>query len=95
MKKILSSLLLLFIFFVGLAQIPARFLTYNVKDGLSQSSVHSLHRDKDGLLWVGTQDGLNSFDGNAFTTYRYNERDSNSISDQFILKILLLVLEYH
>ena len=70
------------------AQIPERFLTYSVKDGLSQSSVHAIHRDKEGLLWIGTQDGLNSFDGNVFTTYRYNEGDTTSISDQFILKII-------
>ncbi|MEO5967430.1 MAG: two-component regulator propeller domain-containing protein, partial [Ferruginibacter sp.] len=69
-------------------QIPGRFTTYSVKDGLSQSSVHAIHRDKDGLLWIGTQDGLNSFDGNTFLTYRYNNLDTTTISDQFILKIL-------
>lgn len=88
MKIFCTGLFLLFISATCLAQMPGRFLTYSVKDGLSQSSVHALHRDKEGLLWVGTQDGLNSFDGNSFTSYRYNDADSNSISDQFILKIV-------
>ena len=88
MKIFCTGFLLIFILNVSRAQLPGRFLTYSVKDGLSQSSVHALHRDKEGLLWVGTQDGLNSFNGKIFTTYRYSQWDSTSISDQFILKIL-------
>ena len=88
MKVFCTGFLLFFLINSSRAQMPGRFLTYSVKDGLSQSSVHAIHRDRDGLLWLGTQDGLNSFDGNAFTTYRYNEGDTTSISDQFILKIV-------
>lgn len=87
--KLISFIFLLFLIMgEARAQMPGRFLTYSVKDGLTQSSVHAIHRDREGLLWVGTQDGLNSFDGKLFTTFRYNEWDSTSISDQFILKIL-------
>jgi len=77
----------LFISATAHAQLYSRFLLYGVKDGLSQNSVHAIYRDKEGLIWIGTQDGLNSFDGKRFTVYRYNEDDSSSISDQFILKI--------
>lgn len=88
MKIFCTSILIFIITSISMAQMSERFLTYSVKDGLSQSSVHAIHRDKEGLLWIGTQDGLNSFDGNVFTTYRYIETDTNSISDQFVLKIL-------
>lgn len=49
--------------------------------------MHAVFRDRDGLVWIGTQDGLNSFDGKNFTVYRHSDEDSSTISDQFILKI--------
>lgn len=63
------------------------FLRYGVEQGLSQNSVHCIFRDSKGMMWFGTQDGLNSFDGRRFTIYRHSEKDSTSISDQFIISI--------
>ena len=87
MKRICLLLFILHAFAIAFPQLPSGFLLYGAKDGLSQNSVHAIFRDRDGLVWIGTQDGLNSFDGKNFTVYRYNEKDSNSISDQFILNI--------
>jgi len=64
-----------------------RFINYNVSDGLSQNSVHCIFQDRDGLIWIGTQDGLNSFDGKSFKKYRANSLDSTTLSDQFVLSI--------
>jgi signal transduction histidine kinase/ligand-binding sensor domain-containing protein len=64
-----------------------RFIPFNASNGLSQNSVHCIFQDSDGLLWIGTQDGLNSFDGHNFKTYRHNRADTTTISDQFILSI--------
>lgn len=69
------------------AQRSARFLHYSVKDGLSENSVHAIYRDHDGLVWIGTQDGLNSFDGKNFTVYRHDDNDTTTISDQFVVNI--------
>ena len=69
------------------AQLPSRFINYSVAEGLSQNSVHAIYKDRDGLMWIGTQDGLNSFDGKDFRVYRHDENDSTSISDQFVLSI--------
>lgn len=69
------------------AQSNYRFIAYNVSDGLSQNSVHCIFQDSDGKLWLGTQDGLNSFDGRNFKHYKYSAADSNTISDQFVLTI--------
>lgn len=69
------------------AQSNVRFILYNSSNGLSQNSVHCIYQDRQGLLWLGTQDGLNSFDGKNFSSYRYNPNDTNSLSDQFILAI--------
>lgn len=41
----------------------AVFQRFSLEEGLSQSEVNSLAFDGDGYLWIGTQDGLNRFDG--------------------------------
>ena len=56
----------------------------NKDHGLSQSSVTSLLQDKTGFIWVGTQDGLNRYNGQNFEIYRLNHMDSNSISNNEI-----------
>lgn len=72
---------------LSFSQANIKFVTFNSSHGLSQNAVHCLYQDKQGLLWIGTQDGLNSFDGKNFTTYRYNPNDTTTLSDQFILAI--------
>ena len=39
----------------------------------------SIVRDSRGFLWVGTQDGLNRYDGRSFTTYRQSPSDPHSL----------------
>lgn len=47
------------------------FKKYTVEDGLSQATVNSFAMDARGLMWIGTDDGLNRFDGYQFKTYRH------------------------
>lgn len=50
---------------------PARAATeYSVADGLSQNSVLAMVRDAEGFIWLGTEDGLNRFDGYEFRVHR-------------------------
>jgi signal transduction histidine kinase/ligand-binding sensor domain-containing protein len=65
----------------------SELLHYNVNNGLSQNSITCIFRDKQGIVWIGTQDGLNRFDGYRFRVYKHDARDTNSISDQFVLSI--------
>lgn len=55
--------------------------------GLSNSSINTIFQDSDNLLWIGTWDGLNRYDGNNFKVYRPKLNDSNSLTNQVILKI--------
>lgn len=45
------------------------FHNYTGNDGLSQLSVNVLFQDRDGYIWVGTQAGLNRYDGNIFEIF--------------------------
>jgi len=58
------------------------------KEGLSQSDVFAIEQTSNGLLWFGTQDGLNSYNGFEFNVYSHNLLDSTSISHSFIHEIL-------
>lgn len=55
--------------------------------GLSNSSINTIFQDSENLLWIGTWDGLNRYDGNKFETFRPELNNENSISNQVILKI--------
>ncbi len=60
---------------------------YTVNQGLSQSVVYTTFQDSRGFIWIGTQDGLNRFDGYTFVKYLHNPNDTNSISDSWIYSI--------
>jgi len=57
---------------------------YSIEHGLSQTRVTSIVQDEKGYLWVGTQDGLNLFDGYTFQVFHHNPLDTNSISNNYI-----------
>lgn len=46
------------------------FNTITEKNGLSDNRVTCFLHDRDGFMWIGTANGLNRFDGHAFTVYR-------------------------
>jgi ligand-binding sensor domain-containing protein/class 3 adenylate cyclase/predicted metal-dependent HD superfamily phosphohydrolase len=60
------------------------FEQLGLANGLSQSTVNCILQDHSGFLWVGTQDGLNRYDGVSFRVFKHNRKDSTSISDNFI-----------
>jgi len=49
--------------------LPPKKIKFNhlsVDQGLSHSSVLSLLQDTQGFMWIGTEDGLNKYDGYSF-----------------------------
>jgi ligand-binding sensor domain-containing protein/signal transduction histidine kinase len=61
-----------------------RFEHLSLEQGLSQSVVNSILQDRTGFLWIGTQDGLNRYDGYNFTIYKPDSTDPASLSDRWI-----------
>lgn len=65
------------------AQSPTLFFEhYTSQNGLSQNSGYAITQDKWGFLWMGTQEGLNRFDGYDFTPYRNGGPDSSAYFSQ-------------
>ncbi len=60
------------------------FKSVTVEDGLSSSDANCIIQDKLGFIWIGTDNGLNRFDGAHFKVYRNNQNNPNSISDNSI-----------
>ena len=65
-----------------------KFKHLNIDDGLSQNSITCMIRDDKGFMWLGTQDGLNKYDGYEFKIYKNDHSDTTSISDNYILCLL-------
>jgi signal transduction histidine kinase/ligand-binding sensor domain-containing protein len=55
--------------------------------GLSQGNVSSITRDNKGFLWIGTENGLNKFDGYSFTTYHHIPNDPFSLSNDWVFRV--------
>ena len=69
------------------AQSNIKFTQLTNLDGLSQSTVQAIVKDKYGFMWFGTQDGLNRYDGYKFKVYRHKPRDSSSLRKSHILSL--------
>ena len=69
------------------AQQTGRYTTWSRAEGLSSNFVHCLDTDHLGFLWVGTQNGLNRFDGYRFTTFKNDPSNQRSLSGNHITKI--------
>ncbi len=55
------------------------FTSLQIKDGLSSNTVNAIVKDHFGLMWFGTEDGLNKYDGSNFTVYRFKADDPSGI----------------
>lgn len=54
------------------------------EDGLSHSCISCIHQDSRGFIWIGTEGGLNRYDGYTITEYLHDPEDSTSLSNNFI-----------
>jgi signal transduction histidine kinase/ligand-binding sensor domain-containing protein len=83
-------ILLLFVFvsvFGTLNSQGMRFSHLDQKQGLSQNTPDCFLQDSEGFMWIGTQDGLNRYDGYTFTVLRSIPGDTNSLCDNFVLAL--------
>jgi ligand-binding sensor domain-containing protein/signal transduction histidine kinase len=60
------------------------FRSYVTDQGLSQATARAFAQDRTGFIWIGTQDGLNRFDGYEFRTYKTDRDDPWSLSQNHV-----------
>jgi diguanylate cyclase (GGDEF)-like protein len=63
---------------------PIRFDHLSLEQGLSQSTVMDVLQDRQGYVWLATEDGLNRHDGYSFKVYRHDPADDSSLPSSFV-----------
>ena len=68
---------------LGAEPLDNRFVHLTIENGLSQGSALTVLQDRRGFLWIGTEDGLNRYDGSSVKVYRSNG-DPSTLSDKWV-----------
>ena len=66
---------------------PMRFDRISQDDGLSQSNVFSILQDSRGLMWFGTESGLNRYDGYQFDVFKRQRGNPQALGSDYIYDI--------
>ena len=65
-----------------------RFEVITVKDGLSTDWITCIHQDKYGFIWIGSELGLNLYDGYTIQVFNSDPGDSTALFNNYIHQIL-------
>ncbi|MGL4956112.1 MAG: two-component regulator propeller domain-containing protein [Bacteroidales bacterium] len=85
MRIILLSILFLVLFQTTISgKTTLNFHEISLNEGLSHTSVHDIHRDYKGILWIGTSYGLNRYDGNEMRQYFTRINDTTALPGNHI-----------
>ena len=63
------------------------FNNLSTKDGLSSNLITDIYQDSIGYMWIGTEDGLNQYNGNIVMQYKYESGNKNSLTSTCITSI--------
>ena len=67
----------------AIPEIP-RFRVLGAADGLPNTTIPALARDREGYLWVATHDGLARYDGVSFKVWRHDPEDPASLPGNIV-----------
>ncbi len=85
--QLLTFFLMLAVNYATAQLTPLNFYKITNDEGLSQATVNVLFKDSEGFLWVGTDDGLNRFNGKQFRKYYYRYYDTTSLAANEVFAI--------
>ncbi|MBU2945469.1 hybrid sensor histidine kinase/response regulator transcription factor [Zobellia uliginosa] len=86
-KQICLSIFMLLLSLFSVAQTETYFQHLDSNDGLSQNDVLAIHQDSYGYIWIGTDDGLNRYDGRNFKKFKPSPKNPYAISGNLISTI--------
>lgn len=86
------SIILLFIFiFSCTCNVQAldniQFQRMTVEDGLSQSTINAIIQDSKGYIWIGTNDGLDRYDGYEIKKYNPYKYRNTELASNYITSL--------
>ena len=65
-------------------QAPMRFSHLGADEGLSQGTVSAILQDAHGFMWIGTQDGLDRYDGYSFSHFSQQATARGSLPRNYV-----------
>lgn len=57
---------------------------FTTDNELSSSMINKVYQDKDGIIWMATEDGLNRYDGAKFTVYKHEKNNPYSLLNDYV-----------
>jgi PAS domain S-box-containing protein len=71
------------------AQDRLRCQNFSLEEGLSQSTGNCVVQDEKGFLWIGTETGLNRYDGYNFKVYLEDRENPRALSHNYVWCLLV------
>lgn len=90
LSRLISISLILLVQYPTSAQFnqSIRITKYTQNDGLSSDDITKIIKDQYGFIWVGTQEGLNVFDGNSFQVFNNQSAPKRNLGGSYILDMV-------
>jgi len=83
----MRRLLLLFINTILAVYVSAQTGTFLPSDRFSSSLISTICQDRQGFVWVGTDYGLNRYDGYRFTSFLHDDDNPKSLGFNVVVKL--------
>ena len=83
--RLFSLFILLYSSCISAKQHNVQVRQFGVEEGLSSRVIYSFFQDQQGFIWIGTDYGLNRFDGHQFKVYT---KEEHGFSDNRIRKVI-------
>src|SRR5690606_33718003 len=87
-RILLTSILVLLCLAVTAQPKQYSFMHHGTSEGLSSHEVYSIVQDSEGYMWIGTNNGLQRFDGIRYRSFRANKNDPQGIPHNHVLQLL-------
>jgi len=87
LRRFISTLILTLLISPFIQGQEISFNHITTDNGLIAGNVRSIIEDYQGFIWIGTEDGLQRYDGYSIVNYQHDEKDSTSLSSNYILSL--------
>jgi len=88
-QRLQVVLIVLLLDYYATAQKPSLYFEkLTTQNGLSNNKVNCFIQDQRGFMWIGTDDGLNRYDGQYFTIFRKQRGIGTGLSGNIITDLL-------